>query len=118
MLDVPKKLIVDEQFVTDGFLCDAICQVQIFKLEDMDRYQVILAKPKLDKYFGKSVTNFFEVFATRIKKKFLANVKASQIDWFNFLEWEAEGFDSFHTLVTLEFDGNNFSNPNWMGRVA
>lgn len=118
MLDVSKKLIVDEQFVTDCFLVDAICQVQIFKLDSMDKYQVILSKPKVEKYQGKSTTNYFEVFATRIKKKYLANVKAEQIEWFDFHEWDSDVYESFHTLVTLEFDGNNFSNPNWMGRVA
>ena len=117
MFNEAKRLIVDEQLVTKGRMVDAICQVQIFKVENSNRYQVVLSRPKVKNYQGRSTTNHFEVFATEVKKRFSADIDAAQIDWFNYLEWNNKDMESFPIRVELDFVGGQFGNAQFMERV-
>ena len=68
---------------------DAVCKVQIQINEDSGVHEVVLTEPDDKNYLGVSTTNHFEFFATEIKHKFLQNVSADKIRWFDLLKWKS-----------------------------
>ncbi len=109
---------IDKEFKMDGAINSANCQVQIYAKCGGTKYEVILTEPKESDYKGVSTTNFFEKFATGIKDKFLKEVSAESIEWFDLLKWKNPGFEDQKVRVELTWNGSSYINPEWKGAVA
>jgi hypothetical protein len=117
MKKVRKELLVNEEFRMNGLLVDAVCQVKVYKKEDNGKYEVVISKPIMSKYLGKSTTNNFEDLATGIKKKYLGEVSSDQIDWFDFLEWSTPSYEDSLVKVSLDWNGAHYKNVHFQGRA-
>lgn len=112
-----KQLIKKENFEIDGNFRKAICSVEIYEKEN-GRKEIILSPPEgIENYCGGSTANFFERFATEIKKHYLANTLDKNISWVDRLVYiDPETFPTKELRVLMDFDGIRYSNPNWRGR--
>lgn len=112
-----KQLIKKENFEIDGYFRKVISSVEIYEMEN-ERKEIILSPPEgLEDYCGGSTTNFFERFATEIKKHYLSDTLDKDISWVDRLVYfDPETFPTRELTVSMNFDGDTYSNPTWKGR--
>ena len=114
-----RKLLMDQEFRTKGrFFRDAVCRVRVFIDEIGGIHEVVLTGPEDKKYRGVSTSNYFEVFATRIKNQFLHDVSANDIHWFNHLKWKSPEYEDQLLKVELEWEDDHYINAEWKGAKA
>lgn len=113
-----KQLIKKENLEIDGNFRKAICNVEIYE-GDNNRKEIILSPPEgIENYCGGSTTNFFERFATEVKKHYLEDTLDKNINWVDRLVYfDPELFPTQERNVLMDFDGTTYSNPVWKGRA-
>ena len=98
----------------EGHFEKAICGVEIYEA-DGGKTEVVLCKPNQANYQGISTTNYFEDFASKIKRQYLSNKDHKNIKWFDRLEFDLSDSIPIEREVTMNFDGWSYSNASWMG---
>lgn len=92
--------------------------MKIYRVGDEDGFDIVLSKPDRENYVGKSTSNNFEYFATVIKNEHLMAVDPDHIRWFNFLEWNREGYEDFETKIFMTWTGKKYIDPIFAGRAS
>ncbi|MBI2521208.1 MAG: hypothetical protein HYV97_12345 [Bdellovibrio sp.] len=114
-----KRLLMEQEFRTKGRIQkEAVCKVQIHINEDSGMHEVVLTEPEDKNYRGISTTNYFEVFATDVKNKFLQQVSSDKIQWFDLLKWKIPGLGEQLIAVKLDWKDGQYMDPQWRGVVA
>ena len=112
-----RKLRTKKTIELEGRLSKAVCGVEIYNTES-DQIEVVLCKPDSADYQGVSTTNNFENFASLVKSELLSDTPAHLITWKNRLQFQNSNFPDFEAKVQMDFDGSNFSNPQWVKGVS
>jgi hypothetical protein len=112
-----KQLIKKENLEIDGYFRKAVCSVEIYEIEN-GKKEIILCPPEgIEGYCGGSTTNFYEYFATVVKKIYLAETINRNITWIDRQIYSYSDFCPTRELsVSMDFDGAKYSNPIWGGR--
>lgn len=116
-MEKTKQLIKKENLEIDGHFRKAVCCVEIYEIEN-GKKEIILCPPEgIEEYCGGSTTNFYEYFATAIKKTYLAETINQNITWIDRQIYSYSDFSPTRELnVSMDFDGTKYSNPIWGGR--
>lgn len=116
-MEKTKQLIKKENFEIDGHFRKAICSVEIYEMGN-GKKEIILCPPEgIENYCGGSTTNFYEYFATEIKKHYLADIIERNITWVDRQVYSnSEHPSPREQNVSMDFDGANYSIPAWGGR--
>ncbi|HAZ12962.1 MAG: hypothetical protein A2X86_09240 [Bdellovibrionales bacterium GWA2_49_15] len=78
-------------------------------------HEVVLMEPEDENYRGVSVSNYFEVFVTRIKDQFLPDVGPDKIKWFNHIRLYNPEFILRTLILDLEWKNEKCINAEWNG---
>lgn len=112
-----KTLELKTNVTIKGNFKEAVCSVEIYKMEDQKKLVVMMPPENVKDYIGGSTTNFYEEFATLIKRKYLMDISTENITWVDRLIFaNSEEYPTIHKEVTMNFDGKIFSLPVW-GKV-
>lgn len=112
-----KGLTVKQDVTMDGHFEKAICGIEIYETES-GKTEVVLCQPKQANYQDLSTTNYFEDFASKIKRQYLGNKNHENIKWFDRLEFDLPDSLPIEREVSMDFDGWTYSNASWMGSNA
>jgi len=112
-----KGLKVKQDITLDGHFEKAICGVEIYETE-CGKSEVVVCKPKQANYKGISTTNYFENFASKIKRQYLSDKNHEKIKWFDRLDFDLPDTAPIEREVTMDFDGWSYSNASWAGTNA
>ncbi len=93
-----------------------ICSMEVYEEED-GKKEIILCNPEGIEYLGMSPTNFYEHFASDIKKHLLPDVLNSDITWIDrHIYRDPEAFPTIELKVLMDFNNGEYSNPKWVKR--
>jgi hypothetical protein len=111
-MDKEKKLRTKKNFVVETSRRMALCNIEIYEKEHQE-IEIIIGDPEEIKYYGISSTNYFEHFATAIKKHYFPNLSTKKIKWLNRFVFPTFNNETFIKNVRMDFDGKTYSNPDW-----